>query len=311
MILAGLGADVIKIERPGSGDEARDMAPAIRRLGRIFRRDQPGQAIRGHRSRQARRRRSHAAHRGEVRRIRREFPRRKSRGDGARRNCGAGRAAGHHLRIVVRIRPARARLSKARLRCAGAGAHRDSKRHRRSGNSGRALPASPMLDMGAGMWVAMGVMAGLFERERTGTGTRVDGSLYQTGIQWMAYHLVARQMTGADPQAARNPHRGFRSLWRFRNGRLAHSDRDLEQPAVRAFVRGDRAVGIGARCAVRDESGPRSASRNSGCGANNVLGASHNVGMAGRFSIAQAFPQAPFNRRPSSRTIRSSQRSDR
>lgn len=56
------------------------------------------------------------------------------------------------------------------------------------------------LDMGAGMWVAMGILAALFERTRTSTGSRVDGSLYQTGIQWMAYHLISRQITGIDPQ---------------------------------------------------------------------------------------------------------------
>src|ERR1035438_3970190 len=57
-----------------------------------------------------------------------------------------------------------------------------------------------VLDMGSGIWIALGVIAALFERQRTGRGGRVDGSLYQTGVMWMAYHLIARQFTGQEPQ---------------------------------------------------------------------------------------------------------------
>jgi crotonobetainyl-CoA:carnitine CoA-transferase CaiB-like acyl-CoA transferase len=56
-----------------------------------------------------------------------------------------------------------------------------------------------VLDMGSGMWMALGIVTALFERQRNGGGGRVEGSLYQTGVMWMAYHLIARQITGSDP----------------------------------------------------------------------------------------------------------------
>jgi crotonobetainyl-CoA:carnitine CoA-transferase CaiB-like acyl-CoA transferase len=43
-----------------------------------------------------------------------------------------------------------------------------------------------IIDMGTGMWVAIGVLALLRERERTGKGGVVDASLYETTIAWMA-----------------------------------------------------------------------------------------------------------------------------
>jgi crotonobetainyl-CoA:carnitine CoA-transferase CaiB-like acyl-CoA transferase len=66
-----------------------------------------------------------------------------------------------------------------------------------------------ILDMTTGTWIALGILAALLERQRSGQGQRVDASLFQTGIAFMAYHLVYRQFTGRDlePQGAR--HRAF------------------------------------------------------------------------------------------------------
>jgi crotonobetainyl-CoA:carnitine CoA-transferase CaiB-like acyl-CoA transferase len=63
--------------------------------------------------------------------------------------------------------------------------------------------------MGAGMWMAMGILAALFERAKSGQGQRVDASLYQTGIMAMAYYLVYRQFTGADPVPQGSTHPAF------------------------------------------------------------------------------------------------------
>jgi len=57
-----------------------------------------------------------------------------------------------------------------------------------------------ILDMGSGVWLALGVLGALLERTRSGRGQRVDASLYQTGVMWMGYHLVSRQFTGRDPK---------------------------------------------------------------------------------------------------------------
>jgi len=43
-----------------------------------------------------------------------------------------------------------------------------------------------IVDMGTGMWCAMGVMAALLRRNQTGKGGVVDASLFETAVGWMA-----------------------------------------------------------------------------------------------------------------------------
>ena len=57
----------------------------------------------------------------------------------------------------------------------------------------------PLLDMGSGVWTALGIMAGLFERQHSGQGQRIESSLFQTGVTWMTYPLLCHQFTGQDP----------------------------------------------------------------------------------------------------------------
>lgn len=54
-----------------------------------------------------------------------------------------------------------------------------------------------VLDVGSGMWLALGVIAALYRRERTGVGGLVETSLLETGATWVGYHLSAHQATGA------------------------------------------------------------------------------------------------------------------
>ena len=48
-----------------------------------------------------------------------------------------------------------------------------------------------IVDMGTGMWCAMGVLAALQNLNRTGKGGRIDASLYETALGWMNYHAVS------------------------------------------------------------------------------------------------------------------------
>jgi crotonobetainyl-CoA:carnitine CoA-transferase CaiB-like acyl-CoA transferase len=56
-----------------------------------------------------------------------------------------------------------------------------------------------MIDMGAGMWVVIGVLAALFQRSANGTGAKVDTSLFETALGWMVYHLPGYAATGEVP----------------------------------------------------------------------------------------------------------------
>jgi crotonobetainyl-CoA:carnitine CoA-transferase CaiB-like acyl-CoA transferase len=58
---------------------------------------------------------------------------------------------------------------------------------------------SSLIDMGTGMWSALGVVAALLERERTCEGATVDTSLYETALGYVGYHLVGYLADGTVP----------------------------------------------------------------------------------------------------------------
>ena len=58
---------------------------------------------------------------------------------------------------------------------------------------------SSLIDMGTGMWAGLGIAAALLERERTGTGAVVDTSLYETALAYIGYHLVGYLADGTVP----------------------------------------------------------------------------------------------------------------
>ena len=59
---------------------------------------------------------------------------------------------------------------------------------------------SSLIDMGTGMWATIGVLAALLERERTGEGAVVDVSLYETALAYVGYHLTGYLADGTVPR---------------------------------------------------------------------------------------------------------------
>ncbi|HUF51850.1 MAG TPA: CoA transferase [Longimicrobiales bacterium] len=69
-------------------------------------------------------------------------------------------------------------------------------------NTGDARPArvgTSVVDMGTGMWLAIAVLTALRERAATGAGTQLSVALYDTALAWNAYHLAATVDTGYVP----------------------------------------------------------------------------------------------------------------
>ncbi len=56
-----------------------------------------------------------------------------------------------------------------------------------------------VVDLGTGMWLAIGVLAALRERDRAGRGRRVTSALYETALSWNGYHMLGAMATGEVP----------------------------------------------------------------------------------------------------------------
>lgn len=56
-----------------------------------------------------------------------------------------------------------------------------------------------IIDMGTGMWAALGVLAALRQRDADGVAVPVDTSLLETGIAWLPYQIAGYLATGEEP----------------------------------------------------------------------------------------------------------------
>jgi crotonobetainyl-CoA:carnitine CoA-transferase CaiB-like acyl-CoA transferase len=66
--------------------------------------------------------------------------------------------------------------------------------------------AVSFLDLTTGLLCALGVCAAIMQRERTGMGQRVDGSLLETAVSLLAYHAEGYLLAGTVPRALGSGH---------------------------------------------------------------------------------------------------------
>ena len=208
MILADLGADIIKVERPGTGEDGRAMGPHRGEWGAYFTALNRGKRSIALDIRQA-------AGREAVLRI-------ASTCDVFLENFRGGKAAQFGLDETA-VRARKSDIIYASLSAYGPSGP-DYKRpgydailQARTGimsvtGDGGEMPVRSgvsVLDMGTGIWTALGILAALFERQQSGRGQRVDASLFQTGVMFMSYHLLYRQFAGVNPKPQGSRHTAF------------------------------------------------------------------------------------------------------
>ena len=203
-ILAQFGAKVIKVERPETGDDARHWGPPFWHGAAAYfqalNRDKYSITIDFKNS-------------DEVKRLRRLM----IESDGvvlqnfrpglvAEMGISAANIRGENSRIIYcnigafgDAGPYKERRGYDPLMQASAGLMSVT------GEGGERPPVrvgTSIIDMGTGMWTALGIMAAIRQRDETGEGCTIDASLYETAIAWMTYHAAAYDASGDIPKAA-------------------------------------------------------------------------------------------------------------
>jgi itaconate CoA-transferase len=199
--LADLGARVIKIERPGTGDFARGYDTRVRGLASHF--------VWTNRSKESVTLDVKHAKAGEI------LAKLIARADVLVQNLAPGAAARLGLSYEA-LAPDHPRLIVCDVSGYGAsGPYVDKKAYdlliqSESGFlsiTGTATSPSKagnsIADISAGMYAYSGILAALLQRGRTGRGTRIDVSLLETMVEWMSYPLYyAFEGAPAPPRTA-------------------------------------------------------------------------------------------------------------
>ncbi len=202
--LADLGARVVKIERPGGGDFARDYDHTVRGMSSHFvwlnrgkesveldLKDPAGLAVV-----------EALLTRADV------FVQNLAPGAADRLGLGAERLRERYPRLVV---------------CSvsgygGSGPYRDAKAYDAlvqaetgvvavTGSPQEPAKAGiPVADIGAGVYAFSGILAALLERGRTGEGVVVEVSLFDALVEWMGYPLYYTRYGGTPPPRAGTSH---------------------------------------------------------------------------------------------------------
>jgi len=198
-LLAALGADVVKVEPPGGGDEARTWGPPFHDgEGTLFLAMNAGK-----RSLALDLRRGHEVllrlvERADV------FVQSLRPGLAVERGLGSDDLLALNPRLVYcsinafgRTGPWSTRPGYDPLMQAAGGIISVTGE---PGRPGVRVGVS-LVDQGTGTWGALGIVAALGEREKTGKGTVVDVALFETALAYMGYHLTGHLAAGTVPRA--------------------------------------------------------------------------------------------------------------
>ena len=202
LILAELGAEVIKVERPGRGDDARAWGPpfsdgmsavfhALNRLKRSVTLDlKSPEGV------------------AKLKRLARVS-------DVVIQNLkpGLAEALGVGAEALVAENPRLVHASIHAFGKAGPLKHRPGYDPLMQAFGGlmsvTGHPGQPavrtgtsIIDMGTGMWVALAILTALLRRGETGKGGVVDASLYETALGWMTYFVAIWSASGEVPGKA-------------------------------------------------------------------------------------------------------------
>jgi crotonobetainyl-CoA:carnitine CoA-transferase CaiB-like acyl-CoA transferase len=209
-VLAALGADVVKVERPDGGDDARQwgrmLADGSSSYYNAFNRDKRGVTvdIKDEADREWLRR--YCIEQADVV-IQNMRP-----GLAAKHGLGADELTAANPRLVYcnmgafgRLGPLAGRPGYDPLMQAFGGIMSVT------GEEGRPpiRVGTSIVDMGTGMWSVIGILSALNRRHATGAGCIVDTSLYETALGWMTHHASTVQVTGENPDRQGSGARGM------------------------------------------------------------------------------------------------------
>jgi crotonobetainyl-CoA:carnitine CoA-transferase CaiB-like acyl-CoA transferase len=218
MVLAELGAEVIKVEPPGSGDDARNWGPPFAggasTVFNAFNRNKRSAALDLKDEAQRAKLRDFIVRRVDVvlQNLKPGLVQRVGL-DAATLRARKPALIYANLAAFGRVGPLADRPGYDPLMQAYGGIMGIT------GEEGRPpVRVGPSLvDQGAGMWAAIGILAALRRRDATGEGCEVHTSLYETSLAWVTAQLSTFGVTRRAPRklgtenAGIAPYRGFRA----------------------------------------------------------------------------------------------------
>ena len=209
-VLAALGADVIKVERPDGGDDARQwgrmLSDGSSSYYNAFNRDKRGVTVDIKDDADRAWLRWYCTEQTDAV-IQNMRP-----GLAAKNGLGAEELTAANPRLIYcnmgafgRVGPLAGRPGYDPLMQAYGGIMSVT------GEEGRPpiRVGTSIVDMATGMWSVIGIIAALRRRDETGQGCIVDTSLYETALGWMTHHASTVQVTGENPDRQGSGARGM------------------------------------------------------------------------------------------------------